>query len=221
TGDLGRWLPDGNIEFTGRKDDQVKIRGYRIELGEIENVLFGHQEIESAVVLARQDMTGEKNLVAYIVPKQKIEPLDVRDYLIRILPAYMVPLHYIILDSLPLTANGKIDKKLLPDPGSDGLSSKVDYVAPRNETEEKLILIWQDLLGREVVGVRDSFFDIGGHSLKVTQLISRINISFGVRLNIQSVFKEPTIESIADHIVFILDQNEQRQTRDGLIEIEI
>ncbi|WP_254640141.1 non-ribosomal peptide synthetase [Chitinophaga sp. GbtcB8] len=221
TGDLGRWLPDGNIEFIGRGDDQVKIRGYRIELGEIESALMKYPDMESAVVVAKGAADGDKDLVAYLVSKTEINPTDIRTQLANTLPAYMVPAHFVQLEALPLNQNGKVDRKKLPDPAGLGTYTGAAYIAPRNETEEKLVLIWQELLSKERIGVKDNFFELGGHSLKVAQLISRINLAFQVRINIQSIFKDPTIENIAEQISFILEQNNLKQNTSALIQIDI
>jgi len=221
TGDMGRWREDGNIEFIGRKDGQVKIRGYRIELGEIERALQEYRLAEGAVVLARTIMNGEKELVAYIVSKEDLNVTGIRTHLSKTLPAYMVPNYYIRIDKLPLTDNGKVDKKNLPDPTEDAFIINEMYKAPGNEVEEKLVTIWQEILGREKIGVKDNFFELGGHSLKVVQLISRINIIFGVRMNVQGVFRDPTIENISEHIHFILDQDVQKKNRAVFMQIDI
>jgi amino acid adenylation domain-containing protein len=221
TGDLGRWLPDGSIEFLGRRDDQVKIRGYRIELGEIAEVLQRHPSIEKAIVLAKQGAGGDMELTAYIVPRYPCDHLAIRAYLRDKLPEYMVPVHYIKLDQIPLTSNGKVDKKRLPEPGGVAAGSGAEYIPPRNDIDEKLVMMFREILRKDKVGIKDNFFELGGHSLKVVQLISRINIEFLVQVNIQSIFKEATVESISEHINFILDQNKQKQHADRLIQIEI
>jgi putative pyridoxal-dependent aspartate 1-decarboxylase len=200
TGDLGRWLPDGNIELAGRKDHQVKIRGYRIELGEIEHALQNHPAIEATVVLAKENQNKEKELVAYIAAKSKQNMSELRAYLKESLPDYMLPSYYVQLEALPLTPNGKINKKSLPDPlaiGSDGsgLSTGVEYTAPRNEQEEQLVKIWEEILQRENIGVKDDFFELGGHSLKATKLISEYHQSLDVKLTLHQVFNHHTIES--------------------------
>jgi amino acid adenylation domain-containing protein len=221
TGDLGKWLADGNIEFTGRKDNQVKIRGYRIEMGEIENALQSHPDVESAVVIARPNQHGDKEIVAYVISKGTINVPEIRSYMSKTLPTYMLPAYFVQLDSLPLTHNGKLDKRKLPDPKDAGMAGGVEYVAPRNEIEEKLVSIWQEILGKERIGVKDNFFELGGHSLKVAQLISRINMIFLVRINIQSIFQEPVIENIGEQIAFILEQQKQKQQKSQLIQIDI
>jgi amino acid adenylation domain-containing protein len=222
SGDLGRWLPDGNIEFMGRKDDQVKIRGYRIELGEIENALRTHSSVNGAVVLARANANGEKEIVAYVVPEEGVKDLqDITKYVTEILPEYMVPSHFVSMNEFPVNTNGKIDKKQLPDPSAVSAGTGVEYVAARNETEEKLVEIWQEILAKDQIGVRDDFFKLGGHSIKVVQLISRINSTFLVRIDIQSIFNDPTIENIAEQIAFIVEQNRQKENTANLVQIEI
>ena len=198
TGDLARWLPDGNIEFIGRKDDQVKIRGYRIELGEIENVLSTLANIDQCCVLAKEDATGNKRLVGYIVSEGELNKDSIQSELKEILPEYMIPMIWIQLDEMPLTSNGKIDKKSLPEPNSATLSTK-EYVAPRTEIEEKLAVIWQDLLDIDKVGVYDDFFELGGHSLLIIQLIARIQ-NEGYHIEIGDIFETPTISGISENL---------------------
>jgi amino acid adenylation domain-containing protein len=221
TGDLGRWLPDGTIEYMGRFDDQVKIRGYRIELGEIETVLLEAVHVAQAVVLAMDTDTGDKRLVAYIVPADGFDRDTIITHLRSRLPEYMVPAILIELDKIPLTVNGKLDRKALPDPAGPEVVTATEYVAPRNEVEEKMVAIWQELLGREKIGIRDNFFELGGHSIRAVQLISRINVTFLVRISIHSIFRDPTIENIAGQIIFILDQDKQKQNKENLIRLDI
>ncbi|MEJ7675853.1 MAG: AMP-binding protein [Chitinophagaceae bacterium] len=171
TGDLGRWLQDGNIEYLGRKDDQVKIRGYRIELGEIESVLQQCEEVSEGVVLAREDRNGNKVLIGYVVPKGPLNREAIKSYLHSKLPEYMIPAIWIEIERLPLTPNGKIDKKALPDFDSSQIL-KENYVAPRNETEKMIAEIWEEVLEVEKVGMNNNFFELGGHSfgnLKISQ----------------------------------------------------
>jgi amino acid adenylation domain-containing protein len=201
TGDLGRWLPDGTIEFLGRKDEQVKINGFRIELGEIDTILQKHIDIDDAIVIARPTIDGEKELVAYVVSAAILNTSDLRAYLSKTLPAYMVPGHFVQLVQLPLTPNGKIDRKRLPAPESLGMRTGVAYVAPRNEIEEKLVLIWQGILEREEIGVNDNFFDLGGHSLKATRLIARVKREFKIEIDLRNIFSEPTIAALAEKII--------------------
>ncbi|RIY04673.1 amino acid adenylation domain-containing protein [Hymenobacter rubripertinctus] len=221
SGDLGRWLADGNIEYLGRNDMQVKVRGLRIELGEIEAALQQLEHIDAAVVLARSSLTGELELVAYLLSAAELVIANIRAGLSERLPAYMLPNHFVSVAQWPLTPSGKIDRKRLPDPESSRLSGSAEYVPARNDLENRLILIWEELLGREKIGVRDDFFELGGHSLKIMQLLSRINTAFQVRIGIQDVFAEPTIENLASHIDFILSQNTHKQNKEALIEIEL
>jgi tyrocidine synthetase-3 len=200
TGDLGRWLPDGTIEFMGRRDDQVKIRGHRIELGEIENAFHAIEAISAAVVIAKAAVHGGKELVAYIVAKQPLTAAALRAALAGHLPAFMIPARFVLLEQLPLTSNGKVDRKRLPDPESAGLETGVEYVAPRTEMEEKLALIWQEVLGRESIGVKDDYFDLGGNSLNAMRVIKRLIDETGFSLSIKVLFTEKTIENIAQHI---------------------
>lgn len=200
TGDLVKWLSDGNIEFIGRVDDQVKIRGYRIELGEIEAILKDNEEVSEAVVLAKEDKQGNKRLIAYIVVENDFDKEAINAYLKISLPEYMIPQVLVEMESLPLTANGKIDRKALPDP--DTVESTADlYTAARNETEERLAAIWADVLEVEQVGVHDDFFELGGHSLLAVRLVSAIRKSFKVEMPIGDIFEYPTIALLATQIV--------------------
>ncbi|MEO7584887.1 MAG: condensation domain-containing protein, partial [Ferruginibacter sp.] len=195
TGDIGRWLPDGNIEFLGRKDEQVKIRGYRIELGEIENVLQQSDLIAQGVVVAQEDKLGIKRLIAYVVTNEGFEKEEVQTYLKTQLPEYMVPALIVKLDKLPLTSNGKIDKKSLPAavPG-ELLVNK--FIAPGTELEEHLAKIWGDLLGVEAVGIHDNFFELGGDSILTIQVVSRAR-RMGHEIHPKDIFIHQTIERIA------------------------
>ena len=166
TGDLGRMLPDSNMEFLGRMDHQVKIRGYRVELGEIENKLLKHPAVKEAVVVDKTDSDGNKYLCAYMVWHEEQTVAEMREYLAKELPDYMIPAYFVGIDQIPLTANGKIDRKSLPDPGGS-INTGVEYVPPRNEIESKLVKIWQEVLEIEKIGVNDNFFDLGGNSLSL------------------------------------------------------
>ena len=207
TGDLARWLDDGNIEFGGRIDQQVQIRGFRIEPGEIEGCLLEHDSIKEAVVIDL-DYQGNKYLVAYYseLPdnQRELTVEELKEYLSQSLPDYMVPSYFIKIEALPLTANGKIDRKALPEPDLAGL--KREYVEPVNETEEKLIEIWSQILGVGQIGTTDDFFELGGHSLKATVLVSRIHKEFEVELPLEQVFDNPTIKEMAQYILK-LDQS--------------
>ena len=203
TGDLGRWLPDGNIEYMGRIDDQVKIRGYRIELGEIESVLNQSGLIQQAVVLAKADSSGSKRLVGYVVANGDYDKQAIISYLQGRLPEYMVPALWVELESLPLTPNGKIDKKALPEADVSDLVNNT-YVAPRNELEEKLAAIWQEMLGLERVGIYDNFFELGGHSLLAMRVISMIRRELDIDIAIKDLFIYPRIEKLS---VFLNEQS--------------
>ncbi|MEH2022777.1 non-ribosomal peptide synthetase [Nostoc sp.] len=199
TGDLARYLPDGNIEFLGRIDNQVKIRGFRIELSEIEAVLSEHPAVRETVVIADEDIPDNKYLVAYIVLNVvEISNLAslLRKFLKEKLPEYMVPTAYVILESIPLTPNGKVDRRALPRPDRVTFD-RYDYVAPRSQVEELLQEIWAKLLVKEQVGVHDNFFELGGHSLLATQLISRIRDTFQIDVTVRNFFEAPTIEQLA------------------------
>ncbi|RFM33508.1 hybrid non-ribosomal peptide synthetase/type I polyketide synthase [Chitinophaga silvisoli] len=200
TGDLGRWLPDGNIEFLGRKDDQVKVRGYRIEPGEIETILEKHPDLESAVVIVKKDKDGNRGLTAYLVGKKELNTTEIRAYLGSILPPYMLPDHYVQLTSLPVTPSGKIDKKVLSAMNTPALSGAAEYMAPRNETEEKLVQIWQEILGIEKVGIQDNFFDLGGNSFKMMKMLGLIRKTFDRKIPLVLVFRLPNIKALVDYL---------------------
>ncbi|MEO7534403.1 MAG: amino acid adenylation domain-containing protein, partial [Ferruginibacter sp.] len=199
TGDLARWLPDGNIEYLGRIDEQVKIRGYRIELGEIESVLQQSELVKQAVVLAREDNSGSKRLVAYVVAETAFDKESIISHLKSRLPEYMVPALWVELESLPLTPNGKINKKALPDPDASDLQSN-EYVSPRNDTEQKLANIWQELLGVERVGIHDNFFELGGHSLMAMRVISSVRRDMETEVAIKDLFIHPTIAALSTYL---------------------
>ncbi|NOQ28036.1 MAG: amino acid adenylation domain-containing protein, partial [Bacteroidales bacterium] len=198
TGDLARWLPDGNMEFLGRIDDQVKIRGFRIELGEIENALQKHEHIKECVVLAIEEK-GDKYLCAYIISEEEFNKEEIRTYLSVSLPDYMIPSYFVDLDSLPLNASGKVNRKALPSPE---IKAGDDYAAPSTKIEENLLEIWSKVLNinKEDISVNANFFSIGGHSLKATILISRIHKEIGVEFPLQDLFLHSTIKSQASQI---------------------
>ena len=199
TGDLARFLPNGEIEFQGRLDHQVKIRGYRIELGEIENRLLKYDPVKETIVVAKAEGNGNQYLCAYVVGDREITVLELREHLSKELPDYMIPSFFIQLEKLPLTPNGKIDRKALPE--SDGsIVSHVIYEAPRNEPEEKLVKIWQEVLGFETIGINDNFFELGGHSLKAMVLVSQILKTFQVEVPLREVFRMQTIKELAEYI---------------------
>lgn len=199
TGDLARYLPDGNIEFIGRIDDQVKIRGFRIELGEIEAVLGQHPDIAQAVVVAPEDEMAQKRLVAYLISQQKQAPThkEIRNFLTSKLPEYMVPSTFVILKSFPLTSNGKVDRRSLPAPDEMRPELTGNFVAPRTNIEEVLAAIWAEVLKIEKVGIYDNFFELGGHSLLATQVISRVRQAFQVELPLHRLFESATVADFA------------------------
>jgi amino acid adenylation domain-containing protein len=201
TGDLARYRADGNIEFLGRIDHQVKIRGFRIELGEVETRLLQHVDVHEAVALAREDNSGNQQLIAYLVgnPGSSPEPDALRDHLKTTLSDYMLPNAFVFLDRMPLSANGKLDRKALPAPDFCGQLQK-QYVEPRTETEQILADIWAEVLDLERVGVKDNFFELGGHSLLATQLVSRLCRKFNIELPLKAIFEDGTIEKIAQKI---------------------
>jgi tyrocidine synthetase III len=197
TGDLGRWLPDGKIEFAGRKDEQLKIRGYRIEPGEIESRLKKHDAVEEAFVTAVANKYGEKELAAYIKCDAATTVAELRAYLAQTLPANMIPGHFVYMKELPVTQNGKVDKKMLPDPAQAAMQSGTEQISPRNETEKKLAEIWAELLDKQDISVKDDFFALGGHSLKAAKLVSRIYKVFGVKISFEKLFITTILEEQA------------------------
>ena len=210
TGDLARFLGDGEIEFVGRVDQQVKVRGFRIELGEVETVLGQHPGVREAVVVARADAPGGKRLIAYVVGREESPPTagEMRDYLKRTVPEYMVPSAFVVLDALPLTATGKVDRNALPEPEQARPELAQVYVAPQTAVEEVLCRVFSEVLQVEPVGVRDSFFELGGHSLLATQVASRVRVAFQVELPLRRLFEEPTVERLAEAI---LNDREERE----------
>ncbi|HVI44818.1 MAG TPA: non-ribosomal peptide synthase/polyketide synthase [Chitinophaga sp.] len=196
TGDLGRWLPNGDVECLGRADDQVKIRGYRIELGEIESVLLQSPEVKQAVVVGRADNNGSNRLIAYIVPDAAFSRETVIAHLQSRLPEYMVPAMIVTLEALPLTNNGKVNRKALPEPDADTLLN-AEYVAPRNATEQVLADIFSSLLKVQRAGIHDDFFALGGHSLLAVRLVAAIRKELGTETAIRDVFRYPTIATLA------------------------
>jgi amino acid adenylation domain-containing protein len=202
TGDLARRLTDGNLEFLGRIDNQVKIRGFRIELGEIETILTNHSEIREAIVTIREDVPGNKSLVAYIVPQNyQLTAHDVRNFLSQKLPNYLIPNAFVFLDKFPLTPNGKINRLGLPVADISRQNLGVEFVAPRTSTERELATIWTEVLQLTKVGIYDNFFELGGHSLLATQLISRLKETFEIEFPFRYLFENPTISQLAEKVV--------------------
>ncbi|MEZ2236929.1 amino acid adenylation domain-containing protein [Microcoleus sp.] len=199
TGDLARYLPDGNIEFLGRIDEQVKVRGFRIELGEIEAVLRQHPGVKETCAIACNDSSGNQHLIAYVVPKNpRLNPLEIRNLCKAQLPPYMMPNAFQIIDNLPLTPNGKIDRRRLSSPENLTATSGDAFAEPRSPTESTLAQIWAATLNRDRVGIRDNFFDLGGDSLLAVRLIDRINQQFQRDLPLSSLFLNPTVELLAN-----------------------
>jgi amino acid adenylation domain-containing protein len=199
TGDRARYMPDGSIEILGRMDDQVKINGNRMELGEIMTVLLQHPSIQNGVVLTRKEDFGEKKLIAYFVPKNNmvIEQNELKEFLGKKLPSYMIPAFFVSLPSLPLSPSGKINRKDLPEPGNHQQSKS--YVSPRNETEQILAEIWRNVLNIEQVGIHDNFFDLGGASMQSLQVVAKVNM-FGFRINVEHLFEYQTIYELSNFL---------------------
>jgi amino acid adenylation domain-containing protein len=199
TGDLARYLASGEIEFAGRTDDQVKIRGYRVELEEIEAVLGSHSGAREVVIAARENAAGEKNLVAYVVPAREQVPTAsaLRLHLKQQLPHYMVPSAFVLLEAMPKTPNGKVDKRALPAPKSTDFAETQEYVAPSDELETQLTAIWETVLDKKLIGIRDNFFELGGHSLLAARLMHRIEQQMGQRLPLAALLQAPTVEQLS------------------------
>lgn len=195
TGDVARWLPDGNIEYVGRMDHQVKIRGYRIEIGEVEAVLLQLESVKEAVVIAIEE-GGSKQLCAYLIGDESLHTAQLKRHLLNKLPAYMIPAYFVQVEKMPITSNGKIDRKALPAPEGNRLTG-TEYAAPETLIEKQLAEIWKNILGLTDPGIKDNFFDAGGHSLKVLQLIHQINAGMGLNMHYQAVYDFPTIETMA------------------------
>ena len=227
TGDIARYLPDGNLEYVGRADHQVKIRGFRIELGEIEAALARHPLIREAVVITSEDQPNNKRLVAYCVPREQNassqtrngHPLSsdsLRDYLQKELPDYMIPSEFVMLETLPLTANGKVDRRALPSLNGNGSDRAETFIAPRDVLELQLVQVWEEILGRGPIGVRDDFFKLGGHSILAARLMARIQQLLGVNLPLATLFKRATIEYLAS----LLRREQPASTFSSLVEIQ-
>jgi len=201
TGDACRWLPDGDIQYVGRLDHQVKLRGFRIELGEIETGLRQHPAVREAIVLAREDVAGDRRLVGYVVAESAPGDLvgELRALLRARLPEYMVPTALVVLEAFPRTPNGKIDRAALPVPERSRPAQRAE-VAPRTRTEEILAGIWAEVLGLERVGVEDDFFDLGGHSLMAARLMAKLRTATGLDLPLRNLFERPTVAALAEAI---------------------
>jgi amino acid adenylation domain-containing protein len=227
TGDRVRRLPDGTIEFRGRADDQVKVRGFRVELGEIEHVLAEHRGVAQTAVALHSTAEGEQRLVAYVVPQTsgyaaahaaKVTAAEIAEWIANRLPEYMVPSAIVMLDALPVTSNGKIDRRALPDP--EVIAADDGYVAPSTETETKLAAIWVDVLKKERIGVTESFMTLGGHSLLAIRVLGKLSRQFGVRLPLRSLFDTPTIAELAKVVDAEVDAVRQREVAAALASME-
>lgn len=197
TGDQAKYLPNRDLEYLGRLDNQVKIRGYRIELGEIEQALIKHPEINEVIVISRSNALGDNELVAYVISNSDQKTNELRQFLKNSLPDYMIPAHFVQMQSFPLTRNGKVNKKTLPDPIGLQINLGVTYVEPRNDLERKMVKIWQELLQRDKIGIEDDFFALGGHSLKAVRLSGEYHKILSVKLSLKELFGYPTIASQA------------------------
>lgn len=198
TGDMGRFLPAGDIELHGRVDRQVKVRGIRIDPGEIETVLKDHENVHEAVVIVREDTPDNQRLVAYVVLRQPDNHL--RAFVKARVPDHMVPAAFVVMDKLPLTPNGKVDHAALPFPDPAWFESLNEFVAPRTPIEETLTQMWKEILGVARVGIHDNFFELGGHSLLATQVVSRIRKTLKVELPLRAIFDSPTIAGLAPNV---------------------
>lgn len=198
TGDLGRWRADGTLEYLGRNDDQVKVRGYRVELGEIEAQLSRDASVRDAVVVAREDSTGERRLLAYVTARGSDAPKaeTLRAHLLRALPEYMVPSEFVVLDKLPLTTSGKLDKRALPPPPKE-VHPGGGRAPPKGDIEKILVDIWETLLQKAGIGRHDNFFELGGHSLLAMRTVARIQSRMDVDLPVRCIFACPTVERLA------------------------
>jgi acyl carrier protein len=214
TGDLARWLPDGNLEILGRTDDQVKIRGFRIELGEIEAVLAQYPGLHQNIVAAHEESPGEKRLIAYLVPQNKpnLSLGELRRYLRERLPYYMMPSAFMILEKLPLLPNGKVDKQALPLPGLERPQMECRYVGPRNHVEEQLAIIWADVLRLKRVGIHDHFLELGGDSLLAAKLVSRVRKVFRVEISVAALIEASTIADMA-----MMINEDQRKPKSAIV----
>jgi tyrocidine synthetase-3 len=214
TGDIAKWLPNGTIEFMGRKDDQVKIRGYRVELGEIEHVLLKYPGVNSAVVILKEGAEESKNLVAYLVSNEKLVLPSLIKHVQENLPNYMVPGYFVQLDEMPITPNGKIDKFGLSNMDIKFLEED-NYLPPRNEVEEKLIAIWQEVLERPRIGINQDFFEIGGHSLLVVKASSRIQETFALNIPINALFQFTNIANLAEYIYVVMGDKDNASDKES------
>jgi thioesterase domain-containing protein/acyl carrier protein len=213
TGDLARYLPDGNIEYLGRIDNQVKLRGFRIELGEIQTVLETHPNVEQAVVIMREDTLHNQRLVAYVMRKDTLlTSQELHRFLQQKLPVYMIPSAFVLLSDFPLNPNGKIDVHKLPIPDETSLVES-PYLAPRNSTETILVSLWQQLLQAGKIGVNDNFFELGGHSLQAMNLMALIYEKMAIEIPLSMIYEKPTVAELSDYIIYAQEMNIQPKER--------
>jgi len=212
TGDIGQLSADGCLTHLGRKDDRVKIRNFRVDMGEIEAILAEHPEIKLASVTVKEDSSGDSRLIGYIVPRDNSAPTvgDIREYLRARLPFYMVPSVFVTMTELPLTGTGKVNRRALPDPGRSRPNLATPLVQPTTEVEGKLAAIWTNVLSLDQVGIHDNFFDLGGHSLAASRVISHAIQAFQLELPIEALFAAPTVAEMAT----IITQNQTKQASD-------
>ncbi len=225
TGDQGRLLPSGAVEFLGRLDGQVKVRGYRVETAEVEDALRSHPEVSRAAVIVREDRRDDRRLVAYIVSPYSSGPTPaaLRAHLADLLPAYMVPSAFVALATLPLAANGKLDRAALPAPGLEDVDGQTEFIEPSTVSEQMVAEIFADLLLVEKVGAEDDFFALGGHSLLATQAVARIRKATGVTLQVHQLFNDPTVRGLAgvvDTLLVAVDDDDDEELRSLLNELE-
>jgi acyl-coenzyme A synthetase/AMP-(fatty) acid ligase/acyl carrier protein len=222
TGDIGYLMPDGCLVHMGRKDFLVKIRGFRVETGEVESALRALQEIKQAVVVVGADGTGEKRLVAYVVPERDslVTPMALRRRLNEKLPDYMVPQTFVMLNELPLTANGKIDRNALPDPGTSRPQLETPYEAPGTAVEMSLVKIWADVLNLSTVGIRDDFVALGGHSLLAARIVAKINEVFGIEVSIRSLLDVSTVAGLAGLVNALIESKKNAERIAGRAAID-
>jgi amino acid adenylation domain-containing protein len=219
TGDLARWLPDGTLEFLGRVDEQVKLRGYRVEPAEVETALRAHRAVREAIAVVQRPEAGEPRLVAYCTLMAAADPEQLSAHLAEWLPEYMMPSSIVVLEELPRTPSGKIDRLALPDPDLAAAQSS-EYVAPRTPVEQAVAEIWAQVLGLPKVGVEDDFFALGGHSLLATQVVAQVRSDFAVELPLHSLFTCPTVTTLASEIVSMMGDSEGDETTRLMAELE-